>query len=277
MRLPGRQLGVEDQHPGVHLHRPHQHVLQLAPADQVLGIGHGPPLLHHVADHDARRPAQLAQLGHPALHRHPDVVLSARSARLAPGADHDQQRPLGALGGDGGGDRALELLLQRGHQVGRVHLGLVERDGRHHRPGHAVGGGRRHVGQVQVGRAPVPGHPHRRHQVQPQQRQVDQVVPGQRLVAQVGVHQPQAPEPPPAGAQAPELGDVDARGITDEYVFDLAPPADQHPHLPLQLPGQPTHVARQLVRQHLAGVDPPPVDALQRLGLAGLQAAEVAG
>ena len=111
-----------------------------------------------------------------------------------PGLDHHQQRPLGAAGGDGRGDRPLELLLQRGDQLGDVQLGAVEGDRRQDRPGWRSSPGRQQVGHVQVGGAAVAGDPHGGHQVQPQQRQVDQVVAGERLVAQVGVHQAQAPE-----------------------------------------------------------------------------------
>ena len=130
--LAGGQLGVEDQHPGVDLHGPHQDVLQLAPADQVLGIGLGPALLDHVADHDARRsgtaraarppgsPSTPGRRAWPACRGSPTTTSSARSA---------------PAGGDGGGDRALELLLERGDQLGGVDLGLVKRDRGQHRPG----------------------------------------------------------------------------------------------------------------------------------------------
>ena len=134
------------------------------------------------------------------------------------------------------GRDALELLLERLDQRGRRPASL--------RWNGSVGSSaprlaaldrRQQVRDVQVGGPPVGPHADRRHQVEPQQRQVDEVVARQRLVAQVRVHQAQAAEPAAAGADAADLGQVDARGVADEHVLDLAAPADQDPDLPLDL------------------------------------------
>jgi hypothetical protein len=44
------------------------------------------------------------------------------------------------------------------------------------------------VGDVQIGRAPVGPDANRRHEIQAKQREVDEIVAGQRFVAKVGVH-----------------------------------------------------------------------------------------
>ena len=82
----------------------------------------------------------------------------------------------------------------------------MERLGGQHAPGLAALDRRQQVRDVQIGGPPVGLHADGRHQVQPQQRQVDQVVARQRLVAQVGVHQAQAAEAAAAGADAADLG-----------------------------------------------------------------------
>ena len=129
---------------------------------------------------------------------------------------------------------------------------------------------------MQIGGPPVGPHADRRHQVQPQQRQVDEVVARQRLVAQVRVHQPQAAEPAAAGADAADLGQVDARGVADEDVLDLAAPPDQDADLPLDLARDAAQVRRQLGRRDLRRTEPPPVNALQRVLLAGLEPRDIA-
>jgi hypothetical protein len=127
------------------------------------------------------------------------------------------------------------------------------------------------VGDVQVRGPPVGPHPDGGDQVQAQQRQVDQVVPGQRLVAQVRVHQAQAAEAAPSGADTADLGQVDARRVADEHVLDLAAPAHQDADLAFDLARQLAQVGRQLGRRDLGGTEPPPVDPLERVLLARLE------
>ena len=66
VRLHRRQVGIEDQHVGVELHRADQHLFELAAADQVLGIGVGPALLEDAHHAHAGGAAQLLQLVDPA-------------------------------------------------------------------------------------------------------------------------------------------------------------------------------------------------------------------
>ena len=46
---------------------------------------------------------------------------------------------------------------------------------------------------------------HRRHQIEPEAREIDQVVARERLVEEVCVHQPERPESAVGGAQPPDV------------------------------------------------------------------------
>ncbi len=104
---------------------------------------------------------------------------------------------------------------------------------------------------MQIGRPPVGLKANRRHEVQPQERQVDEIVARQRLVAQVGVHEAKAPKAPASGPKAADLREVDPRGVTDEDVLDLAAPVDQDADLSLDLARDGAQEGRQLGRRHL--------------------------
>ena len=176
---------------------------------------------------------------------------------------------------DGGRD-ALELLLERRDQRGRIQRAAEERLGRQQAPGRPAFDRRQQVRDVQVGRAAVGPDADRRDQIEPQQRQVDEIVARQRLAAQVRVHQPQAAEAAAAGADAADLGQVDARRVAHDHVLDLAAPLDQDPDLALDLARDLAQVRRQLGRRDLRGAEPPPVHALERMLLAGLEAGGIA-
>jgi hypothetical protein len=62
VRLDRRQVGIEDQHVRVQLHRADQHLFQLAAADQRLRIGLRSALFHHAHHAHARGATQLLQL-----------------------------------------------------------------------------------------------------------------------------------------------------------------------------------------------------------------------
>ncbi len=71
---------------------------------------------------------------------------------------------------------------------------------------------RREVGQLDAAGQAVRQRLDGGHQVEPQERQVVQVVLGQRLAAEVGVHQAQAAEAADAAAQTADVGQVQAGG-----------------------------------------------------------------
>ena len=114
------------------------------------------------------------------------------------------------------------------------------------------------------------------HRVEPQQREVGLVVAGQRLAVEVGVDQPQAAEAVRAGAAAPDVGQGELAGVADHDPLDVALAVEQHADLAADLAGDLGEVARQLGRDHLVGVDAPPVGAAQGVELGGLEAEGVA-
>ena len=277
VRLDRVQVGIEDQHVGVELHRPDQHLFQLAAPDQVFRIGLGTALFEDAHHAHARRAAQLLELVDlPLRAGGRQAGRAAGDARRAADVDHDQQRAIALVGHDHRGRDAIELLFQGLDQRRRIQRAAEERLGRQQVPGLPALDRRQQVGDVEVGRAAVGPDADRRDQVQAQQRQVDEVVARQRLVAQVRVHQPQAAEAPATGADAAKLGQVDARGVADEHVLDLAAPPDQDPDLALDLPRDLTQVRGKLGRRDLRGPEPPAVDALQRMLLARLEPGDIA-
>src|SRR6185437_1564339 len=84
-------------------------------------------------------------------------------------------------------------------------------------------------------------------------------------------------EAPAPRAQAADLRQVDARGVADEDVLDLAAPVDQDANLTLDLARDVPQEGRQLGRSDLRGLQAPPVDPLQRVLLARLEADDVSG
>ncbi len=262
---------------GVQLHRADQHLFQLAAADQVLGVRLGAVLLDDTHHAHARRVAKLAQLGDAAAGV--GAVAAGHALRPLPlQVDHDQQGPGARIRRDRRRRNPLELVFQRVDERSGVQRAPVKRLRRQDPPGFGglPVGGRQQVGDVQVRRTPVGQKPDRRHEIQPQQRQVDQVVPGQRLVAQVGVHQTKPAEAPAPRAQTADLRQVDARGIPHEDVLDLAAPVDQDADLPLDLARDRAEIRRQLGRSHLRRFHAPAVNALQRMLLARLEPDDIA-
>ena len=130
---------------------------------------------------------------------------------------------------------------------------------------------------MKIGRAAVGLHANGRHEIQPQQREIDEIVAGQRLVAQVGMDEAQAAEPASARSDAADLGQVDARGIAHEDVLDFAAPADEEPDLALELARQAAQERGQLGGSDLGRTQAPPVYALESVLLAGLEARDIAG
>ena len=155
MGLAGRKIGVEDEQTCVVLHGPHQHILQLAATDEILGVRLGPTLNRHIGDRDPCGPAQLAQFVHPTLG-------TARGACLAR-LHHDQHGALGPRSGACRGQGAVEFLLQRAHQFLDIDRGTMERHRCQHGPRRQVLARGHQVGQVQVARPSILGHTHRRH------------------------------------------------------------------------------------------------------------------
>jgi len=146
--------------------------------------------------------------------------------------------------GPGGAARRIEV----GRQVGGVHL-----------PGPAV------VGDIQGG-----------HGVQPQEREVRQVLPAQPRLAEMGVDAPEAAETAQIGADPPEVGQLDPAAVPHHHVLDGALPVHQHPHLAPDLGRDPGQARRELRRQQALGRQAALVDFLKLADLAGLESRGVA-
>ena len=258
-RLRGSQIPIEHEQVGSERHRAHQDLLQLAFADQRAGIDLAARLQDHVEHLHVRGARQLLELLQRSLRRRPIA-----------GMDADEN---GAPGDADGADRsdASHLLLQRCNLPLRVELQLVEAWS---------------LGQVvQVARR-VPRHQRRdvdlareavlagddgRDGVQPQQHEVRQVVPGERLVLEVRVHQAQATEARMAGAGAADVRQHELARVSHDHMLHLTPAVDEHAELSADFSRQFGEMAGQFGGNKLALLDPPAAGGEQALAVAGLE------
>ena len=134
----------------------------------------------------------------------------------------------------------------------------------------------RKVGDLDRAGAAVRLGLHHGDQVEPQQRQVVQVVGRERLAPQVGVNQAQPPESPGTAAQPPDVGNLELARVADNHLADRAGTGQQHAHLAADLARESAQVASQFGRNHLVGADLPPVGTLKSAALRGLESANVA-
>jgi hypothetical protein len=75
-------------------------------------------------------------------------------------------------------------------------------------------------------------------QVEPEKRQVGEVVPGKLFSVQVGVDQPETLEAGGGRPEAVKAWDHYLSVIADDDVIYLAVAADERPYLPVRLPGE---------------------------------------
>ena len=136
---------------------------------------------------------------------------------------------------------------------------------------------RHEVRDVQIGWPAFVIDPDRGHQVEAQQGQVDEVIPGQALVAQMGVHEPEAAKASMAGPEAADLGQDDAGGVSDENVLHGALPGDEHADLPADAMGSLAEKGSQLRRDDVRRIHMPPIDPLEGRELGRLETSPVAG
>jgi len=105
----------------------------------------------------------------------------------------------------------------------------------------------------------------RRHQIEPQPRQIDQVVAGQRLASQVRVHEAYASKAAGRGAQAAEVGEHQLGSIAYDHELDGTSAADQHADLPARRVRNFAHRTGQLGGHQLIGRDASAIQALERV------------
>jgi len=119
---------------------------------------------------------------------------------------------------------------------------------------------------------PVRAHADGGHHVQPEQRQVGEVVLGERLRLEVGVHQAQPAEADLAGAGAADVGQLQLVGVADDDPLHVALAVQQHADLAVDLPRQLGEVAGQLRADDVVRADAAAVGVPQPLQLAVLEA-----
>ena len=90
------------------------------------------------------------------------------------------------------------------------------------------------------------------------------------------MQQVQAGQTGGAVAQAADVAHLEALGAAHHHLGHLAAPGDYQPYLAADLLGEPGQVARLFGKQQLAGVQPPAVEVIQPLDLAGLEPLGVA-
>ncbi len=115
-----------------------------------------------------------------------------------------------------------------------------------------------------------------RHQVQAEEREVVQVILGERLAFEVRMDEPQAPEAAEAPPQAADVREGQALGVSHDDVLDRAVAREEHPHLALELPGDLGQVPGELQGNHLLGGHPPAEGPFEGPDRGGLQAPGIA-
>ena len=265
--LRRRQVGVEDDEVGHELHGAEQDVLELALADEGARVGIAAHLHRRVDDLDAGGARQLPELRERGL---------GLGARLPLAAHADQDGPLapaGAAHRRGAGELLLEAPAARRPRRSRGRAPTARARPSRARPAGFSG---QQVGQVDLAGKAVLLDLEGGHRVEPQQREVGVVVAGERLAAQVGVHEPQAAQAVGSGASAPDVGERELAGVADHDPLHVALAVEQHADLTVRLPGDLGEVARQLGRDDLSGVDAAAVGAAECVQLALLQPERVA-
>ena len=259
-RLGGRQVLVEDHQIDVALEGADHELVEAPGAEQQLRID-ARPVLGEDRDHlDARRARQLLEL----FELHLDVE------RPTPGGDGDQDRALG--GSDLAGSRlAGELFLARSDEGAEVEVEQRRRRRLEVLDRGIVGvGGTQRRGVGQAGE-PIGQRRDRDHRIESQEREVGEIVAGERLGAQMGVDAAQSAQAPAPGAHPAPIRQLDRARVAHHHVGDGAGPIDQHADLAPGLAGQLGEVPREFLGDQAIGRNLPPEEAFELSDLAGLQ------
>ncbi len=122
---------------------------------------------------------------------------------------------------------------------------------------------------------PVLIEPDSRNEIEPEEREVGQVIARQGLVLKMGVDEAETAETRFAGAQPPELRKEDGACVSDDDVLDMTLSIDESANLTAGLVADLAEVARQLGRDDPRGWNLAAVDVLDPLGLTGLEALDI--
>src|SRR5262249_10954481 len=154
-------IGVEDEELGAELHGSDQDLLELAAAEEVLGIRLAALLLDDLEDLDAGGTRQLQELGDPAA-----IVLAPAQAHR-----DDDAAALPLAGGGEALALARELRLQRADELDEIDVDVVRRPRRQNSPwlGCRAAAFRHEVRHVDQAGPPTTLDPHGGDEVEPEQ------------------------------------------------------------------------------------------------------------
>jgi hypothetical protein len=114
------------------------------------------------------------------------------------------------------------------------------------------------------------------HGVEPQEREVGEVVARERLALEVGVNETQTAESRLAGAGTADVGQKEAAGLANQHPFDLALAAQEDAELASGLERKLTEVAGQFAADQLGAADAAAIGRPQSMQLRVLEAESVA-
>ena len=114
------------------------------------------------------------------------------------------------------------------------------------------------------------------HGVEPEQRQVREVVAGQPLASQVGMNAAQAPQAPRTGTHPPPIRELDGAGVAHHGVGDGAPTIDQYPDLTAGRGAQLRELPGELVGDEAIGGKLAAEETLELANLSGPKALGIA-
>ena len=222
---------IEHEHRRVVLERANHELFDLALADEVLRIEIGPTLTDHIEHLHAGRARELFELvnAHVGLFgRHATRLDLHEHRAIFARVDHARVR-------SGRG----ELFLERFDEAQKVEVAPARNFGRRHVRQHApllvLRVRRQEVRNRERPDGAVRRHHDRRDEIEPQLREVDEIVARDWLRFEVRVHEPDATQTPHRRAQTADVGQVELFLIADDHVHDVAAAIDEHADLALDL------------------------------------------
>ena len=132
------------------------------------------------------------------------------------------------------------------------------------------------MGDLDVEPLPVERGEERGDEVEPEERQVGQVVTGEGLAPEMGMDEAQTPEELAAEGKVGEFRDKDAPLVADDDILHGAGAADEDPDLATGLLGKFGHPPGQFIADHLLHRDAAAVEPFQSVDLAFLETGQVA-
>lgn len=121
---------------------------------------------------------------------------------------------------------------------------------------------------LDAAREPVQAGLHDHDRVQPEKREVGEVVLRDRLAAQMRVDQAQTAKALHRAPATPKFGDEELVGVANEHPLDTATSVEQQAHLSAGLARELRHPSRELGADELFGRDATFRQRLQRAGMA---------